>query len=64
MAYPTRNISTYELPNHSGLGFLLCEDGSFLLCEDSTLILLEENSAASQTLPTRNTSSYTLPTRN
>jgi hypothetical protein len=62
MAYPTRNVSTYSLPNLD-VGLLLMENGSYLLMENSDRFLLE-NPPQYPNLSARNTSSYTLPTRN
>ena len=61
MAYPTRNSSTYTLPNLNS-GVLLKEDGYALLTEDGNEILLE-NPCQDANLNTRNVSSYSLPNR-
>lgn len=62
MSNPTRNVSTYTLPNLD-VGLLLMENGSYLLAENSDRFLLE-NPPQYPNLSNRNTSSYTLPTRN
>lgn len=62
MTYPTRNSSTYTLPNLD-VGLLLMENGSYLLTESSDRFLLE-NPSQQTNLSSRNTSSYTLPSKN
>ena len=62
MSLPTRNISTYTLPNLN-VGVLLKEDGDALLTEGGFEILLE-NPEQRPTLSTRNASVYSLPSRN
>lgn len=59
MAYPTRNTSSYTLPNLS-TGVLLKEDGFALLTDDGRELLIE-NPYQSVSLTSRNSSSYTLP---
>lgn len=63
MSLPTRNISSYTLPNRT-LGSLLQENGDLLLQENGDEILLE-NPRQDVNLSTRNVSSFnTYPTRN
>lgn len=63
MSYPTRNNSTYTLPNLN-VGVLLQETGDSLLTEDGLEILLE-NPAQDPNLTARNNSTFTSnPTRN
>lgn len=61
MALPTRNISSYTLPNRN-TGALLQENGDFLLTESGDEILLE-NPTENPNLSSRNVSSYTLGLR-
>jgi len=63
MAYPSRNSSTYTLPNLN-TGFLLLESGDYLLLETGDKIILEGLPTNSISLSSRNTSSYSLPSRN
>lgn len=63
MSYPTRNTSSYTLPNLN-VGVLLKEDGDSLLTEDGFEILLE-NPTQDPDLTARNTSTFNSnPTRN
>lgn len=62
MAFPTRNTSSYTLPNLN-TGVLLKEDGFALLTESGNEILLE-NPTSDPNLTSRNSSSYSLPSRN
>ena len=62
MSYPTRNTSTYTLPNLNS-GVLLKEDGYALLTESGNEIPLE-NPVNDPNLSARNVSAYTLPPRN
>lgn len=63
MAYPTRNTSTYTLPNLN-TGSLMQENGDLLLTEDGFEILIE-NPTQDPNLTPRNTSTFNSnPVRN
>lgn len=63
MTYPTRNTSTYTLPNLN-TGYLTQENGDAILTEDGFNILIE-NPTQDPNLTTRNTSTFNSnPTRN
>lgn len=61
MAYPTRNTSSFSLPNLN-TGILLKEDGFALLTEDGNEILLE-NPHQDANYDSRNVATYSLPNR-
>lgn len=63
MTYPTRNSSTYTLPNLN-TGYLTQENGDAILTEDGLEILIE-NPTQDPNLTARNTSTFNSnPTRN